>query len=745
MKPLHLLSILFLLSCGVSRETIRYELPPKQTGDNPDKLQSILAFKTKDAEKLFDKNDSLLEGKEDELKKIAGKESSNPIVLKALARIDGKLTNLDKAKSIYEKAGLTNNSHYAWVLHDYGDYYLFKKDNDLVAEEFYNNSLKIFESLGDIYSLSIALPNQGYALTLYIDSYLENGGEKNFDSKTPKLYKVIDLFLKEETILNSKDFLANQDSNKRIVANKIALGETYKTLWAYKTGKPVEKSKEEADKSQKNLANTLPFGARYVFSDYKDYEIAKSYFDEAYTEAKKKGYYKLALDCAFQLGYLHYILYQDTDIDLIIETKGRLKRADYSDKIDFYSNELDSKHTNKILASKYFNEASEFSKKNNAMENSIRYLHISAMVYPKASDSDERRRLFENLLQRAEAEFKNNKSLLNELYLIKMDAGIAFIEDSETEKEIVDYYKSIIEDKRFTKEFIKENLFYWRNNPRDRLSKYFSSVRNFCEAAKWEKINIEYTQLFSKEKPDSKNLERYDRKCKLVNSTKTGSFLSEKKTDKKQEEKMLSSNELNSMLLDTILGGNVSKLNDVIDKGASPNSELDREYKSEKTTQDYRLDATAIMLATGEGQTDIVSSLIKKGANINQIDSQEFTALHYAVFQNRKEIVRLLIENKADVNLGIYSALMTASENNYYAIAKILIENNANVNAINEKGNTALMLASRSGNLEIVDFLIKNKADINLKNRNGYTAFQLALKNKQEKVVELLRSKGAKE
>ena len=71
---------------------------------------------------MFDKDDSLLDGKVDELIKIAGKESSNPIVLKALARIDGKLTNLDKAKAIYEKAGLTNNSHYAWVLHDYGDF-----------------------------------------------------------------------------------------------------------------------------------------------------------------------------------------------------------------------------------------------------------------------------------------------------------------------------------------------------------------------------------------------------------------------------------------------------------------------------------------------------------------------------------------------------------------------------------------------------------------------------------------------
>ncbi len=58
MKPLHLITIILLfLSCGVSRETIRYELPPKQAVDNPDKLQTILAFKTKDAEKLFDKEE----------------------------------------------------------------------------------------------------------------------------------------------------------------------------------------------------------------------------------------------------------------------------------------------------------------------------------------------------------------------------------------------------------------------------------------------------------------------------------------------------------------------------------------------------------------------------------------------------------------------------------------------------------------------------------------------------------------
>jgi tetratricopeptide (TPR) repeat protein len=145
MKPLHLLTITLLLSCGVSRETIRYELPPKQAGDNPEKLQAILAFKTIDAEKLFDKDDLLLEGKIDELKKIAGKESSNPIVLKALAKVEGKLTNLDKAKTIYEKAGLTNNSHYAWVLHDYGDYYNGREDY-LKAEENYDNAIKIYSS-----------------------------------------------------------------------------------------------------------------------------------------------------------------------------------------------------------------------------------------------------------------------------------------------------------------------------------------------------------------------------------------------------------------------------------------------------------------------------------------------------------------------------------------------------------------------------------------------------------------------
>ena len=53
---------------------------------------------------------------------------------------------------------------------------------------------------------------------------------------------------------------------------------------------------------------------------------------------------------------------------------------------------------------------------------------------------------------------------------------------------------------------------------------------------------------------------------------------------------------------------------------------------------------------------------------------------------------------------------------------KILINFNANINEIDSNRWTALMKVSKQGQKEIVELLLKNKADINIKNINGETA-----------------------
>ena len=68
----------------------------------------------------------------------------------------------------------------------------------------------------------------------------------------------------------------------------------------------------------------------------------------------------------------------------------------------------------------------------------------------------------------------------------------------------------------------------------------------------------------------------------------------------------------------------------------------------------------------------------------------------------------------------------------------------ANVNIKDDKGNTPLIVASYNGHKEIVSMLIKNKANLNDKNNEGDTAIMEACKQKNIDIIAILIKNGAK-
>lgn len=82
------------------------------------------------------------------------------------------------------------------------------------------------------------------------------------------------------------------------------------------------------------------------------------------------------------------------------------------------------------------------------------------------------------------------------------------------------------------------------------------------------------------------------------------------------------------------------------------------------------------------GNPDIVSLLVKFGANVNEMLSNRWTPLLWSIENNNENVTEILIKNGANVNhIGIEdkTALHVAAERVYERIAELLVQNGANV------------------------------------------------------------------
>ena len=140
-----------------------------------------------------------------------------------------------------------------------------------------------------------------------------------------------------------------------------------------------------------------------------------------------------------------------------------------------------------------------------------------------------------------------------------------------------------------------------------------------------------------------------------------------------------------------------------------------------------------IVLASHDGNTEIVEKLLKNGVGVDE-RYRGFTALIKASQQGHIEILKMLLENGADVNARIQgwrdsTALIQASHEGHTEIVRMLLENGADVNATAPTGYheaTALMEASNNGDTEIVKMLLENGANVNAKDEDGRTALDTA-------------------
>ena len=125
--------------------------------------------------------------------------------------------------------------------------------------------------------------------------------------------------------------------------------------------------------------------------------------------------------------------------------------------------------------------------------------------------------------------------------------------------------------------------------------------------------------------------------------------------------------------------------------------------------EDSHQDVEDLVASAREGSLSKVRSMLLQPQDPDLHSSQGYTALMAAFDGGQVEIVRLLLEAAADVDLAhpqfACRALMVASFRHHIEIVKVLLEARTDTNVEDSIGRTALMIASDAGHVEVVSLL----------------------------------------
>ncbi|KAI9697547.1 MAG: hypothetical protein M1820_007746 [Bogoriella megaspora] len=169
--------------------------------------------------------------------------------------------------------------------------------------------------------------------------------------------------------------------------------------------------------------------------------------------------------------------------------------------------------------------------------------------------------------------------------------------------------------------------------------------------------------------------------------------------------------------------------------------------KSERIKFEPELTLNPLSYMARHGSTLLLNMLIYK---VSAKDETEDSLLHEASRIGSEAVMRILINNGADINLrnrGGDTPLHEASRTGYEIAVRLLIDSGANVDSRNRNGESPLYVASRKGEEKVVRLLIDSGADVNSRSSTGTrlegTPLHAAVSAGDGGVVRLLIDNGA--
>ena len=166
-------------------------------------------------------------------------------------------------------------------------------------------------------------------------------------------------------------------------------------------------------------------------------------------------------------------------------------------------------------------------------------------------------------------------------------------------------------------------------------------------------------------------------------------------------------------------------------------------------TSEQPKDVSKLLQAAGHGKLDLVRDLLTQGWPVNTTNHVGCTALMSASASYRADVVSFLLRSGADVAVRTtdgQTALHTAVGSSpslpdkQQECVRILLEHGAEIDAQDKNGVTPLMNAAWFGCTLAVSELLRHGASVSLHDKQGRTAEDLARIKNQLEIIPILRT-----
>jgi ankyrin repeat protein len=157
---------------------------------------------------------------------------------------------------------------------------------------------------------------------------------------------------------------------------------------------------------------------------------------------------------------------------------------------------------------------------------------------------------------------------------------------------------------------------------------------------------------------------------------------------------------------------------------------------------------TRLADAVQNGDRNLVRALLAKKVDVNAPQGDGTTALHWAAFNDDRDVAKLLLAAGANVKaatrVGAITPLLLASKNGSAPMIELLLKAGADPNSTTEPGTTALMMAASAGNPDALKMLLAHGAKVNERDlAHGQTALIFAASLNRAEAIKVLMANGA--